>query len=482
MRTRGAWFAAQVYARARVSCVVGSVMSVVGVVAQPVSQSRSALRLVAFVAALAWTLPAAGQSPPPGAWTLEDVITRALEQHPSVDAAQARVDSARGARQTAGTLPNPTGTYWLEHGLGTITAAGSPSGGLIRETQTYFTMPLEPLFQRAPRVQRADEELKAAEADVQETRRQIAMDAARLFFRVATAQASLDAARQNRAGLEQLVSYNQARVSQGTIAEVELIRAQVELDRSTSNIALSEVDLLRSRVELWAFMGLPAEMPGEFAVTVPDVTNGASLAPLAAYVERSRQQRAEVVAARSRVAAATANIDYQRRQSLRQVGASAGFKRVLGENSFLGGVTVQIPLFDRNQGEVQRATSDSLVAQKELALAERRATAEVQAAYAAAQKMTTQIAAIRTTVIARAADADRITLAAYQRGAATLLEVLDAGRALVESRLTYQRMVLAHRQSVLELMLAAGDEPFAPGRTPPNPPGTVPPIRTGDQR
>lgn len=398
-------------------------------------------------------------------WTLDDVISRAVAQHPSVEAAAARLDSARGSRRTAGTLPNPVGTYWVEHGLaGQGHTGGSPlAGDFVRETQTYFTMPLDPLFQRAPRVRRADEEVKAAEADVQSARRQVALDAARLFFRVALAQVSLEAAQQNRAGLEQLVSYNRARVSQGVTAEVDLIRAQVELDRIASNITLSEVELLRSRAELWAFLGFPEDVPQAFAVSVPDAATTAGLASVADYVARARQQRAEVVAARARVAAANADIEYQRRLSVRQLGATVGFKRALGENSFLGGISIPLPLFDQNRGEVQRATGESLAAQKELALAERTVAAEVHGAYAAAQRLAAQIANLRNTFVDRASEADRITLAAHQQGAATLLQVLDTARALSETRLTYYRLVLAQRQSVLELALSVGNDPSVAG-------------------
>src|SRR5262249_39266361 len=153
-------------------------------------------------------------------------------------------------------------------GAGGSEAAGAPS--FTRETQTYFTVPLEPLFQRSPRVERTDQDVKAAEADVQVARRRVAVDAARLFFRVALAQAALAAAEQTRAGLEQLVTYNRARVSQGVSPEIDLMRAQVELDRTAANMTLSEVELNRSRAELGAFIGLPEGGAPTFAVVVPE--------------------------------------------------------------------------------------------------------------------------------------------------------------------------------------------------------------------
>lgn len=427
----------------------------------------SALGIIVVIAgAGAVSRPLLAQSPPPRlTWTLDEVIERAIAEHPSVQAAEARVDAARGARRTAGTWPNPTATYWVEQGAtgAGATSAASPVVDFTRETQTYFAFPLEPLFQRGPRVQRADEVVKTAQADVQAARRQVTMDAARLFFRIALAQASLEAAQENRTALDQLVVYNRARVSQGVVAEVDLMRAQVELDRTASSITLSQVELIRSQAELWAFLGLPADAPVGFAVTMPGPASVGGLAALAEYVARAREQRAEVAAARARAAAATADIAYQRRQGVRQVGATIGFKRTLGENTFLGGLTVPIPLFDQNRGEVQRATADSLAAQKELALAERTVAAEVRGAYAAAQQLSAQVANLGGGLVDRAREADRITLAAYQQGAATLLQVIDTARALSDTRLTYSRLVLAQRQSVLELALSVGNEPSALG-------------------
>lgn len=408
-------------------------------------------------------------SPPRLTWTLDDVIGTAIAQHPLVEAASARLDAAQGVRRTAGTLPNPIATYWVEHGTasGPMLPLGQTlANDSVREMQTYFTLPLEPLFQRGPRVRHADEEIKVAEANIKTARRQVALDSANVFFRVALAQVSVEAAQQNRAGLEQLVSYNQVRVTHGTTAEVDLIRAQVELDRASTNVALAEVDLVRSRAELWAFLGFPGPAPNAFAVILPAAGTGAVLSALADYVAQARERRPEIVSARARVAAAAADVEYQRRLSVRQLGATFGFKRTAGINSLLGGISVPIPLFDQNRGEVQRATGESLAAQKELAWAERTVGAEVQGAYDSAQRLSAQVGTLRNSFVDRASEADRITIAAYQEGAATLLQVLDTARALSETRLAYYRLLLAQRQSVLDLALAVGNEPSVLGAQP----------------
>jgi outer membrane protein TolC len=60
--------------------------------------------------------------------------------------------------------------------------------------------------------------------------------------------------------------------------------------------------------------------------------------------------------------------------------------------------------------------------------------------------------------VERAAELRRLTLAAYQEGGATLLQVLDATRTVSDARFTYFRTAFAARASLIELSIASGDE------------------------
>jgi cobalt-zinc-cadmium efflux system outer membrane protein len=392
-------------------------------------------------------------------WAFDEVVRAAISQHPLVEAAQNRITAARGSRQTAGSFGNPVATYWMDSG-----AFPGPSStvGTSRETSTYVTVPLEPFFQRAPRIHRADADVRSAEIALLAARREVALDAARVFYRVALAQVSLEVFEENRRIIERLVSYNQSRVTEGATAEVELIRVQVELDRAATNVALAEVDLGKSQAELWPF--LSAEAPsGALAplkVTVPSGGIARTLlAPVSTFVSRARERRSEVLGADAHVSAATAETAVQHALTIRQIGATFGFKRTGGENSMIAGLSVPVPLFDRNRGEVQRATGELLAARQELAWTERTVAAEVEGDYYAAERLSSQVSALAPSFLDRADEANRITLAAYQEGAATLLQVLDAGRALADARLTYSRAVLAQRESLFDLAMASGDEP-----------------------
>jgi len=407
------------------------------------------------VSAVPRTLQAQGA---PSNWTLNSVIATVEAQHPLVEVARAKLNAAQGAHRTAGSLSNPTATYWFEHGTSPVSNAD-----LILESQLYLTFPLEQIFQRASRVRRADEDVRAAEAGVKAVQRQVALDAAGAFFRMALAQVSVEAARQNRDGLRQLVDYNAARVKQGVVPELESIRATVEYNRASASWALAQVEFDRSRAELWVWLNQPGSPPASFGITPPTPSQTPASLTLDQYMTQALERRPELIAAKDKVAAATAEIQYQKSQTVRQVGASFGVKRSASVSSLLGGVNFSIPVFDQNQGEVQRASGDLVAAQKELAWIERTVQAEVQGALDAAIRLSAELAAVQSSFVVGATDADRITLAAYQQGAATLLEVLDTSRALADTRLTYYRLVFAQQQSLLNLALAIGNDPATSG-------------------
>ena len=411
--------------------------------------------------------------------TLRDAIAQALSQHPLIEAARARQASARGARRTAGTIPNPIFTYWVEDARGLGRSANIP---FDRETQTSVTFPLEPLFQRWPRVRQADAEVRTADAELSRAQQIVTLDASRAFFRVAAAQVAVDAAEELRARLAELTTFTGARVREGIAPEADFIRSRLELDRVAATVTLERVEWARARAALMPYLGrVNAVTTPLTAISRADVTGRATfrvvadadvplpdavpVASIASLMERARIARPELVAARERVVAARADVGYQRSLTVRQVGATIGMKQRAGLTSLMAGFSLPIPLFDQNRGEVQRTTGIQLAAEQELLWAERQIAAEVGAASDAAALLAAQMADLRGSFLSRAEESRQIAVAAYQDGAVSLLQVLDASRTVSEARLTYYRTLFAQRMSVLELNAAIGSSPLDASRS-----------------
>ena len=398
--------------------------------------------------------------PPGQAWTLDNVVTAALAQHPLVEAARAQLTAAEGKRQTAGNLPNPVATYWFEN----LSGSDRASAVLDRESSIYGTLPLEPLLQRGSRIAQAQHEISAARASVSTAEQRVAADAVHAFYRLAVAQASVDAMRDNLAAIDQVVEYLRNRVAQGAAPEGDLIRVQVERDRIDAEATMADVELIRAQAGLRPFLGEGARTD-TLRVTTPDWSRDrVTLAPLTEFTTHALAQRADLLSSRAKAEAAAGALALEHSMVMRQLGASFGVKRSSGVNSMMGGVSFTLPLFDRNRGEIKRATAEKLAAEFETRWTERLITSEVEAEYQVAERLAARLVALQPNFLSRAEESRRIAVGTYQEGATTLLTVLDASRALSDARLTYARLLAATNEGLFDLAIAAGYDPKTAAR------------------
>lgn len=392
--------------------------------------------------------------------TLQAVLDSVRLRHPLTEATNARVRAARGNRLTAGALGNPILSYEVEN-------APFPGralvGNMARENMTRAILPLESIVQRVPRARRADAQLRAAEAAASADRQHLAFEAVQAYYRTARAQVGVEAARDLAAWLDSVVAYNRMRYEEGVAAEADLIRTELERDRALADATLQEAELARAAAELATFVG-PVVPLNRVAVVIDSAPLAMALASPDAAAAVSL--RPDVRAARERLTAATAGVSTERSMIVRQLGVTFGAKQSAGTTSMLAGISVPLPLFDPNRGEIARASAERDAAGFELSALARKARAEFAGAQEAARQLTARaellIRAVdgRPAFLARADEARRIALGAYREGAVPLLQVIDAARAWGEARNTFYRTLYAQHESIALLLLARGDDLF----------------------
>ncbi len=386
--------------------------------------------------------------------SLLQVLDSVAARYPSLEAARARVRAARGSRSTAGTLGNPILMYQVDN----QPLPGRAAPPMDREIMLTAMLPLEPLYQRWSRVSGANAEVRAAEADAQADRQRIELDATRAFYRMARAQVALAAARDLTAWLDSVVAYNRSRVKEGVAAEADLIRSELERDRAEADATMQEADLARARADLSVFLGEPTAASFLVAaldapLTLPDVSP----------TSRAGTTRPDIRAARERVAAAGAGVITERTNLIRQLGLTVGTKRTSGTTSLIAGVSIPFPLFDQNRGAIARAAAEREAATFDLAAQERIGRAEIVGASESARLLTERAgllagAARGQGYLARADEARRIALGAYREGAVPLIQVIDAARAWGEAQLVYHQILYAQHESVVQLLVAEGQD------------------------
>lgn len=396
---------------------------------------------------------AAGQAVTARGLTLRALFDSVRAAHPSLRAAESRVRAAEGSRTTARAFGNPVLTYMVDQ---TPFPGGAPLN-MEREATTTLTLPLEHLYQRGPRVARANAEVRAATADAASSRQRVALDAADAFYRMASAQVQVATIGDVVQWLDTLASYNRSRVDEGVTAEADLIRTELERDRMAAELSLAVAELARARAGLNAFLSSGGRGQSIDAVSIDE-----SPLPLPPSSALAIDARPDVRAARERVTAASAAVSSERRMILREVGATIGTMYVGPTRSMAAGVSLPLPSFDTNRGEIQRSTADRDAASFELAAQERTARGELEGAAEAARILTDRATALArpgpTAFLARADDARRIALGTYREGAIPLFQVIDATRVWADARMTYYNTLIAQQRSVLALLAAEGTD------------------------
>ncbi|MFL5504960.1 MAG: TolC family protein [Gemmatimonadaceae bacterium] len=380
--------------------------------------------------------------------TLREVFDSVRSNSPVLGAARARVHAARGGLSSARTWSNPIVSF--ERQQMSEQAPGMTTSQ--RETMTTAMLPLEPIYQRGPRIKRAQALIRAGEADVLTQRQQLAVDAASVFYQVSLAQVNVAATRSLAQWFDTVVTYNRVRVREGVTAEADLIRSELERDHVLNDLAMAESELARAQADLQTFVSGRSRDALKVYVDSLALNTGISASIV-------RVSRPEVEAARERMVASEAATATEGRMLLRELAAMVGTKNAAGSSSLIAGFTLPLPLLDQNRGSIAAARAERDVARSELEQEKRNADADLVGAQEAARILSQRVATFGTGTVgylARAEDARRIALGAYREGGTNLLQVIDAARAWKEARNSYFETLFAQHLAVIRLMVAEG--------------------------
>jgi outer membrane protein, heavy metal efflux system len=378
----------------------------------------------------------------PGAVTVDELVARALAESPDLRAARAELEAARGRVTQAGLRPNPMLDLSGQKAL-------SPDNNLM----VGVTLPLDLNGRKAGRVAVAERELAMKRAGVADRERRLRAD-----IRMKAGEGF--AARRNLAFTDELLQANraalfvvEARAREGAVPPLEASLLLVEVNRleATRRLLESRAEILA--LQLRALVGLSPEAPltlrGDLASLpmVPDPGQAVSRAvTLRPDLEMARldialaQARIEKETAEGRWDASV-SLGYQRQDfgyplnGLTGTGATRPIQDVF--HYFGGGITVTLPVRNRNQGNVAAAHADLQAAERRVEFATLIVGQEVAAAltqYAAAQ----QALELYTRGVRAVAQQNLQTVRqAYQLGRIPLLEVIAEQRRLIDVETGY---------------------------------------------
>jgi cobalt-zinc-cadmium efflux system outer membrane protein len=383
----------------------------------------------------------------PSGVTVDEAVAQALANNAGLLAERANIPIAQARILTARLRPNPTLSLTGDHLDALGTGFNSDNGGGPSEIAAGVEFVHERGGKRQSRIRVAEAERSVTELEFLNARRSLVFDVRNAFVDALVARDALALARENSGFFRQIVEVNEARVRAGDLAEVELIRSRLAALQYETSVRQAELRLRTALVKLQTVMGRPRQSP-DFAVRGdmdrPDVV------PLAGDVRRDALDlRPDLNALRKDVARAGAETGLQIAQAKQDVTLGAEYRRQQWNahaNALTLTFSVPLPLFDRNQGEIERARQEERQTQLRVRDLESSVAGEVETACAQFTTARGLLNTIRGAMLDQAREVRNITEFSYKRGDASLLALLDAQRAFndtmqayIEARAEYAR-------------------------------------------
>ena len=413
------------------------------------------LKLFVMVSYLLSLAPCFSQSQPPPKpksepLTIDQAVAEALEKNIALLAERYNVSVAETRLITARLRPNPIVSVGGDHLdlLGTDYNEINKAGPQEFNFRTDFL--LERGDKRRSRIEVAENAMTVIQLQLLNTMRSLVLDVQSAFVDVQLARDSLALAQENLKALNEIVEVNAARVRAGDLADVELVRTRVAALQFQNAVRQAEFRLYTARGRLELLLGR-ASLSETLEVSGPlrRDTQTLSLDDLSklAFGNRPdllalRQDQARSVA-EMRLQIAQGKVDYilgteyRRQQGLAGTGNSLGFF-----------FSFPLPVFNRNQGEIERTRREQQQITVRARSLEATITNEVKLAYKQYSTASALLETIEKDMLTDARDVRQITEYAYKRGEATLIEFLDAQRAFNETMQGYNEARAEYARSL----------------------------------
>jgi cobalt-zinc-cadmium efflux system outer membrane protein len=394
--------------------------------------------------------------------SVAQAVNAAIDHNLNLLAAKSNLTIAEAQLLTARLRPNPVlsatadSLDWLGTGFSVANGLG-PSQYSLR-----VDMPFERGGKRALRMQTASYEKEIADAQFQDAVRRLRLDVMLACIDVLEAKAKLQLARDNLDTFQQLVTVNQRRLTSGAIPPVELTRVRVAMLQYRNTERAAELAVTQARVKLMPLIGRTADQPAVDVDGALDVRPAAAPPSLDTLQQRARQARPDLTAIRQEQARSQADLRLQLAEGKVDYTLGVAYERqrsVVGSGNALGVFfSVPLPIFNRNQGEIARATAEQAKAGTSIQALETDVSSEVTSAYEEFDSARRVLADIQTDLLTPSREARETTSYVYQAGATSLLDVLDAQRAFNDTMETYYTAQADYRRAELKLMTVTGQE------------------------
>lgn len=362
--------------------------------------------------------------------SLPQALSTAMDANPDLAAARQEIGIADGARKQAGLIPNPTISYDVED-----------TRRNTSQTTVSLSQTLELGGKRGARVDVATYGQTAAQLELDRRVNGLRADVVQAFYAALRAQTGLDLAKQSLELTERGLRIVDGRVRAGKSSPVEATRAQVQLAEAQLQVRRAETEKATAYQQL-------AQITGS-SVTVFDrlesPTLSQGLPPRTEDLLAKLDQTAEMRQAVVQIDKSDASLGSEKAQRIPNLTVSVGsqYDRSVRERVNTVGLSMPLPLFDRNQGNILSASRRADQARDQRNAVELRLRTETQTALNQWSTAMQEVESYDKTILPSAQQAVETATRGFEMGKFGFIEVLDAQRTLIVARGQYLESLAA---------------------------------------
>jgi outer membrane protein, heavy metal efflux system len=419
------------------------------------SQGSPYRPVVVLLASLLLTMLAEAQPQGPIRITLDEAIRFALLHNHNLLAARTTIQQSQAEETTANLRPNPTLFADWEY-LPLFSPSSFNSQYLHDSTEADLGLGylIERGRKRQHRLQAARDITAQTRSLVTDNERTLTLGVATLFVNVQLAESTLELAEKDLKSFQQTVDLGEYRYKAGAISEDDYLKIKLQLLQFETDLQQAQLARVQALSDLRQLLGYESVSPDY------DVAGPFDYQPLKGNLDdfqmKALQNRPDLRAAQQGVTAANSQYELQKAIGKVDVTVQGNYSHVNGINAATVYGSVPLPIFNRNQGEIARARFAITQAQEQEKATNGQALTDVRDAYEGLRTNDKVVTLYRSGYLDVAQKDRDISEYAYQRGAASLLDFLDAERSYRATQLAYRQALATYLLALEQLREAVG--------------------------
>lgn len=392
-------------------------------------------------------------APPSVRITLDEALRLALQHNHALQAARSTIPQSQALETTANLRPNPV-LSWDAQFL-PIFQPDQFTADFI-DSQSQFDLGLSYTYEiggkRQHRLRAARDVTAATRSTVADNERTLSFNVGQQFVAAVLAESEVEFTAQDLESFQKSVDISETRYKAGAISEGDLLKIKLQLLQFQNDVLsakLAKIQALSALRQLLGFESVPDDYDVEGKLEYVPVH--ASLDDLKALALGTRP---DLRAAQQNVTAAQSAAALAEVNRKRDLTTTFTYSHVASTSTAAIFFNIQLPIFDRNQGEIARTRYVITQNQQLASETTQQVFTDVVNAYQNLRTSEQIVELYEGGYVDQAIKSRDISEYAYKRGAVSLLDYLDSERTYRANQLAY-RQALASYMTALEQMRQA---------------------------